>query len=182
MAITPTSGIPIEIVAGDTLSFTVSYAGYPPASNTLTFCLNKNGVSLTQITGTTSGDGYLVTESAANTAGWVPGRYSYTCYITAGGERVTVDSGQISIAPNMAVSQTPTAAQAMLAACNAAYLALATKTKSSVSFNGQSFTVQSLRELQLMRDRLRVEVQAEQRALGYNKQGGAKILVTRFTA
>lgn len=182
MPIETTSGIPFEIAAGDTLNFTVGFSGYPATSYGLTFILFNAGAVVATLTGTPSGSDFNVTASDEDTANYPPGRYTYAAYVTQSGTRVLAERGQISVTPNFAIAEVPSEAQTLLTALNAALLSLSGSANSSVSFNGQSYTKQNIGDLMKMRTQLRAQVQAEQRAKGYDKSAGLKRIVTRFTS
>lgn len=182
MPVQSVNGVPCRFSAGDSLDFSIALSGYSSATYGLTFILNKLGAVGLTITGTANPDGsFQVTQTAAQTAGLAPGRYQWAAYATLGSTRALACSpGQISVQPNFAVAAIPTTAETLLAACDAALLALATSKRQSVSFNGQSYSSFQIKDLREMRDSLRAQVAAEQRAAGYNPQSGAKTIVTQF--
>jgi hypothetical protein len=111
---TPTTE-PEKITAGDYVQWKKEgSACIDPAGNsclasdgwTLTYALTKTSDQIT-ITAADSGDDHLVTLSAATTAGYTAGIYSWQAYVTGGSsERYMIDSGTIEILPNLAVQTT----------------------------------------------------------------------------
>lgn len=113
---------PTVATAGDSLAWTKSLADYPATSWTLAYTLinAKNKIS---ITASASGADFAVAVSAATSAGYVPGAYSWQATVTSGAERHTVGSGQITIQPNLAAAtlfDTRTPAKVALDAADAA--------------------------------------------------------------
>jgi hypothetical protein len=53
------------------------------------------------------GDGYQVNVAPATTSGWTPGKYTWVAYVARPGERFTVESGEVEILPDPAVSGSP---------------------------------------------------------------------------
>ena len=180
MAFDTYSGIPSTIAAGDTLSFSAGFSGYPATSYGLIFILSLNGAVVATLNGTPSGDDFIISATDEATASYPPGRYFYAAYVTQGGERKMAQRGQISVTPNFAIAEVASEAQTLLTALNANILALSSSATSSVSFNGQSYTDRDLSQLMKMRNELRAQVQAEQRAKGYDANSGYKTLRTRF--
>lgn len=94
--------IPTEIIAGDSLSFEFSSSEYPADSWTGTIKL-INETNAYSVASTDNGNGvHLFEETAANTAAWVKGSYSYHIVMTAGGIRKTLQNGTIKILPDPA--------------------------------------------------------------------------------
>jgi hypothetical protein len=71
--------------------------------------------------------------------------------------------------------------QKALAACQSAINKLVASPRSSVSFNGQSYTNTSIKELFDARDRLQTLVNNELAELGIGNKGGARLVRYRFT-
>jgi hypothetical protein len=104
MATTPTTE-PARIVAGDTVSWTKSFTDYPASVWTLKYRL-INSTTKIDITATASGDDYAIAVASATTVNWVAGKYDYTAWVEKTGERVTVGSGRMEVAPNLAALTT----------------------------------------------------------------------------
>lgn len=87
------------LTAGDTLDFTTSVPDYPASEGwTLKYRLAPRAAGTAyDITATPSGDDYLVQASAATTANYAPGDYTWTAWVEKAGEVYTVDRGQLEI-------------------------------------------------------------------------------------
>jgi hypothetical protein len=91
------------LIAGDSLDFITSPTLYPASAGwTLTYVLTPQAAGGTSITftATASGDDYLIEVSAATTAAWTAGAYSWASAVSKAGERFTVDDGSITIRPD----------------------------------------------------------------------------------
>lgn len=89
---------PSMILKGDTVKWTKSFADYAATIWTLKYALR--GVSSIDITAAASGSDFLVTLTAAATAAYVIGGYSWSAYVEQGVERYTVGSGSVSVKEN----------------------------------------------------------------------------------
>lgn len=166
MSLQTLSGIPPVIESGDTVLFTENFgADYPVGTWTAVLWLQKGYGTPASFTATTSGSDFLFTLSAASTASLAPGYYDFAFYLTSGSQRATGKTGTVGVLPNLAVAQTATSAQAMLAALETAITTLSASVNSSVSFNGQSYTKASLGDLLRQRMNLQAEVFREQQQL-----------------
>jgi hypothetical protein len=91
------------LTAGRTLDFVTSIPAYPATSGwTLKYRLNPH-VSGTpiDITATSSGADFRVAVAAAATNAWLPGAYSWNCWVeNVGGESHAIDGGETVIKPN----------------------------------------------------------------------------------
>jgi hypothetical protein len=89
------------LTAGDTLDFETSVPDYPASSGwTLKYRLAPRlAGTVINLTATALGDAYRVQETAANTATWAAGFYTWTAYVEQGAERYTVGRGQLEIRP-----------------------------------------------------------------------------------
>lgn len=99
-----TVAVPKRFTAGDTLSILeTGFADYPAPTWSLQLVLvNRFGQIL--INSTPSGTNHDLTETAANTALWVPGVWAWQVYATDGTTRATVDQGSITIERNLATA------------------------------------------------------------------------------
>lgn len=91
------------ITAGTTLNQTTTVAGYPPSDGwTLKMRLVPRNAahSVQEITAGTDGDLYLVQASAATTANWSAGSYSWHTWVEKGAEKYPVADGQMVVKDN----------------------------------------------------------------------------------
>jgi hypothetical protein len=115
---------PIRVTAGDTVSWEKSLSDYPANSGwVLTYTL-INATTKISITATASGAAHLVNVAAATTAAWAAGAYRWASYATKGAERYTVQTGDITIAPNWAAASTADTRSSAKKALEAVNLAL----------------------------------------------------------
>lgn len=184
MPVTTTAGVPCRIIAGNTAIFTISDRNHPASLWFLDFVLSRNGIRLSTIRATASGDDYSVTIPAASAAQLTPGRAQYTEVFTeqtgSPPQRDTGCSGWLTITPDPAGNLVPTDNQVALANCIAAIQKITTRTHQSVSFNGQTFSTSNLQLLLSTRDRLQALVNNELREMGVSLKGGAKLVRFRF--
>lgn len=162
---TPTYDVPSQISAGDTLAFLASSADTPPA--TWTGACTLTGPKTIRATVTTSGDAFLVTFSAAQTANLDRGDYSYIVTATKDGERFTIAQGRLRINANPATvnnDDTLEHCQKMLTAIRCVLEGRATSDHESYSIGGRSIGRISFAELR----RAEVAYAARVRALQNN--------------
>lgn len=154
------------LIAGDSLVFTESLADYPASDGwTLTYRLAPRtaGTAIT-FSATASGADYSVNVLATTTAAWAAGSYSWAAYVTKAGQRFTVDSGVITISPDPGVVSSldsRTHAQRVLEAIQAVIEGRATRDQEEYTIGNRSLKRTPLRDLMLLRDRYRAEVNAE---------------------
>lgn len=84
------------IIAGDTLQFTTTIADYKASDGwTLKFRLiprsSGSAITITAAADDDDPDAYEVSVSAATTADWAPGDYSWAAWVEKGAEKFTVD-------------------------------------------------------------------------------------------
>lgn len=104
MASTIPSSEPATLVAGDTIAWTRELSDYPASTWTLAYRL-INAANTIDITASADGDTHSVAVSAAVSATYQPGVYTWQAYVTAGAARYTVGSGRIEIKPDLAAQQ-----------------------------------------------------------------------------
>ena len=95
----PTSE-PGALRAGDTWKWTKTVADYPASAWTLKYRFKSPSAGF-EITASASGDDYAVTVSAATTAAYASGTYSWIAWVEGGtSEKYTVDTGIVEIDPD----------------------------------------------------------------------------------
>jgi len=148
----PTSEPPF-LTAGDTWTWTRSFPDYPASSGwELSYALTSSTAQVA-ITASASGDDHLVSVAAAITAAYTAGDYSWQAYVTLDAERYMVDSGRVTVRPN-------------LAAASSGYDGLATgdPTAAEVQIEGRALKYFPILDLHKLRYRLQAEVANEQAA------------------
>lgn len=97
---------PTRITAGDTTTWLKTLTDYPASAGWVLAYTLINSASKYTITATASGDDHLATSTAAATAAWLPGTYTWQAAVTRAAERYTVANGQLVVAPNLAAATT----------------------------------------------------------------------------
>jgi hypothetical protein len=95
---------PAEIFAGDSVTWKISLGDYPASAWTLKYALVTAG-KLVTVTSAASGTDHLVTITAATTAGYPTGEYSWRSYVEGGtSERYQVGTGVLNVRENYALA------------------------------------------------------------------------------
>jgi len=162
----PTSEPPF-LTAGDTWTWTRSCPDYPASSGwELSYALTSSTAQVT-ITASASGDDHLVSVAAATTAAYTAGDYSWQAYVTLDAERYMVDSGRVTVRPNLAAASSGydsrSAAAKALAAIES-FLATGDPTAAEVQIEGRALKYVPVLDLHRLRYRLQAEVANEQAA------------------
>jgi hypothetical protein len=163
-----------RIVIGDTLSFTTSVPDYPADEG---WVLKHRLVPRTgagaaiALTGTADSDDpslHLTEVSAAVSAAWTAGQYSWVSYVEQGTQSYTLSTGSVELLANPRTSSAPldlrTQAEIALADAKAA-LASWTGTTKSYTIGNRSMTFNTRAEIVEKIEFWEMEVQREQRAL-----------------
>jgi hypothetical protein len=179
MSLAPTDGVPLQIEAGNSASFLLSYGDFPPASYSLAFVLSQGTAAPVSVNATDAGNGkFLVTLTTTITAALTPGNCSWIAYASATNTRATAESGTITVLPNLAVAQTPSYAQTMVTALQTALTAFASTDKRIVDFNGQRFERAHMADYQKQHTYWKAIVVSEQAALARSLGGKDPTRVT----
>lgn len=182
MAFTPPLAEPLIIVAGDLASWKRTLSDFPASTWTLSYAFAKSGSQFT-ITASASGNDHLI---SVPTATWAAGLYTVQGYVTNGSERHIVFEADIQIESNLATAtgglDTRSHARKVLDALEAVLEARASK--SIVQWTGleQSFSLIPTPDLVAMREKYRVEYQAEVAASNIARGlGNKRNVFVRFT-
>lgn len=97
---------PSRVTAGDTITWTRSFADYPASDAWVLSYTLINAASKISITAAASGADHLVSVAAATSAAYTPATYTWQAVVTKAAERHTVGNGQMVIAPNLATATT----------------------------------------------------------------------------
>ena len=158
-----------RIVVGDTLNFPTSVPGYLASDGwSLAYRLVPLGSgSPITITATANGDDFDVQASAATTATWTAGEYSWASYVSKGTESYSLSVGVCTLTPNPRTATAGTdlrsIAEQALAAARAAFKAW-TPTTRSYRIGDREMTFSSAAEIIKVIDFWQREVALEQRA------------------
>lgn len=182
MSLPTFAGIPASFNSGDTVLFTEQFADYPNSTWTAKLWLNLNGTAAPVVTATNSGDNFLFTLANTVTAALSPGAYEYSIVTTISTtSTATPKWGTLSVLPNFATNQTPSFAQAMVTLLQTVLQTFAATDKTSVSFNGQSFSRANIGDYRNQLVFFQAQVIAEKAALDALRGNPTKHLVgTRF--
>lgn len=164
-----------SITAGDTLELSYSNSEYPSSTYDLWIALRGLGLSEIDIkTGTSgvtitkTGDNFDVVVTAAATAAWLPGAYSYALYVYTTTTRYMVERGTVEIVPDFtaydATSDTRSHAKTVLDAIEAVIENRATVDQMAYTIAGRSLSRMPVADLLVLRDRYRYEYQRELKA------------------
>jgi hypothetical protein len=159
--------IPAELQIGDTWQWTEGFALYPASAGwALSFSLYRYGKPVIQIDATPSGDGFSISVPAATTAGKAAGQWQWTAYVTKGADRFTVETGTVTLKPDLAVATETTDLRSenekILDALIATQQRRATKEQESMQIGGRSIRYMSPDELEKMIGIYTYKVRAEQ--------------------
>ena len=116
---------PASITAGDTVQWTRSLPDYSAASSWVLKYRLINAAGKIDIVSTASGSDHLVSVTAATSAGWAAGTYSWQAFVEKATERYTVGNGTMVVGRNLAAEaagfETRTTAKQILDQLEAAY-------------------------------------------------------------
>lgn len=110
----PFRSLPLELRAGDALTWIISPAGFPPSLYTLSYVLTGVVGGAPVRIAITSGDivgggtDYTVTVPSSETKAWTPGRYEWFAYVVdSSNNRTQLATGTVKILPDVAGSVSP---------------------------------------------------------------------------
>jgi hypothetical protein len=176
-----------RLVAGDTLNFLTTVADYPASSGwVLKFRLvpRTAGTAVT-LSSTAEGDDHRTQATSTTTAAWAAGQYGWSSWVEKAGEVYTLESGQITIAPDprtlAAGTDTRSEAEAALDAVNAMLKGKATNAVMLYRINDREVRSYSIPELVKLRSLLLTQVGQERRAAGIaDKTGSSRLIAVRI--
>ncbi|CAM8658517.1 hypothetical protein MCEMIEM13_01520 [Comamonadaceae bacterium] len=159
---------PSRVTAGDTVTWLKSLADYPASAGWVLVYTLINAAAKQTITATASGDDHLVTVSAATSAGWAAGSYTWSARVSKASEKFTIGTGSILVAPDLAASatfDTRSSARKALEAVNTALEGYGAKAYlQSFEIAGRKQAFNSPSEFMAFRSRLMAEVAREDNA------------------
>ena len=138
------SDVPSRLAVGESVSWKWSDGRFPASGGwSLVYSL-VNRERQIQITATADGTAHLVEVTAATSAAYVAGTYSFQAHVAKGDERYQVASGTITIAGDLATestgTDTRTLAQKMVSEYEAVLIARASKTQGKQMVGGVDVT------------------------------------------
>lgn len=158
---------PTAVRAGDTIAWTRSLSDYPASAGWVLSYRLINATGKIDITATAAGSDHAVAVTAATSAGWTAGAYSWISYVTKAAERFTIGEGSITVQPNLAAQaggfDTRTHAAKVLASIEA-WLESKDPAVAEYEIAGRRMKYIPVAELLKMRDAYRLEVNTENAA------------------
>lgn len=161
-----------RIVIGDTLNFPTTVPDYLASDGwTLSYRLIQRTtgtpIELTAITDPDNADGYAVQASAATTAGWAAGEYSWASWVAKGAEVYSLGSGTCTLLPNPRTAaaglDVRSDAEIALANVRATIQGRATSAVLEYEIAGRRLKYIQIPELIALEDKLTAAVTAEKR-------------------
>lgn len=175
---------PLQITAGDSVSWERSIDGYPASDGWAAHYYLTNESNSYEITSSPSGDAHKVNADAVTTAAFVAGRYRYQLKVKKGADVVTIESGKtIDILPDFSSGPLDgrTQAEVALEAVRATIAKKATKDQLSITVEGRTIQRMSFEDLIKAEKHLSAQVAREARAARGQSAGGIRKIRTRFT-
>lgn len=160
---------PSRVTAGDTVTWLKSLENYPASAGWVLVYTLINATGKQTITATAIGDDHLVNVSAATSAGWAAGSYSWSARVSKASEKFTVGTGSIIVAPDLAAAttlDTRSTARKTLDAVNAALESYGSKAYlHSFEIAGRKQAFHTPGDFLSFRSRLMAEVAREENAV-----------------
>lgn len=154
------TNIPSSITAGTTFDRTVILTAYPAQDWELLVYLR--GPQSIDLEAAAEGTGHRFLVSATDTAEWAAGEYWYSLRVTNGGDVAEVESGQITIKPDLAALESGhdgrAHVQKVIDAIEAVLEKRATLDQQRYSINNRELWRTPIPELLMLRDRYRAEL------------------------
>lgn len=165
MAFEALSSIPCEFESGNSVTITMPLPDVSPSEGAATLYLSLNGTAVTSFAATEGATDFTFTISAAASAALAPGVYDWAIYfVYTGTQRISQGTGKVRVTANLAASQTPSFAQAQVTLIETALATINASPNQSVSFNGQSYTRSTRKDLMDQYTFWKARVISEQRA------------------
>lgn len=154
---------PLEIFAGDSLSWSKTLSDFPATEWTLTYrILAQQGAAAQTLTATADGSDFLITVDAENTADWVPATYQLIGFVESSSERVQIYSGKLTVKPDPATVtalDSSTYLEKILAKLEAVILKGVIRAPIRYSYGGVSTEILSLKDALDARDRIKAQIE-----------------------
>ena len=152
--------LPTSITAGTTFDRTVILTAYPaPDWAVLAYLRGPQSIDLESVA---DGSNHRFTVPALETAGWAAGEYWYSLRATNGVDVVEVESGQITIKPDLAALEAGhdgrAHVQKVIDAIEAVLEKRATLDQQRYTINNRELWRTPIPELLMLRDRYRAEL------------------------
>jgi hypothetical protein len=165
----PTSE-PTRFRAGDTVAWTKSLADFPASDGWILHYRFINQSHKIDVTATASGSDHLVSIAAAVSALYIAGDYTWASWVTIGSDRYTVETGRLTILPDLAAVtaagfDSRSTAKKTLDLLDSALLTYgANAWTQEYSIAGRTMRFRSAGEFMSLRSKLKLEVLQEENA------------------
>lgn len=181
MPVETTTGVPSSFTAGDTVRFSLGYSDYPAPDWTLGFTIRSAANGPLTVPATADGTDHAIALTHAQTLALLPGWYVWAAIATetATGDVATAEQGTLQVKANPATGATGPRRLAYIAA-RTALESLAAKQYSSVSVEGESYSLANIGELTKLVSYLESLALAEDAELGLPVGGGLKRIRMTF--
>lgn len=154
--------LPDALRAGDTWSWAAYFDAHPASDGWALGYTLLNSLTRHTATAVADGDGFIATVTAAESATYAPGNYSWVARVVKGAEVHTVATGTVRVLPDLTnATDLRSHAQKTLDAIEAVIEKRASRDQQAYSINGRSLTRMTLAELIRLRDMYRREVQRD---------------------
>lgn len=180
---------PLEVVAGDRVRWKrKDLSDYPASEWTLTYYLRGSGAGhQIDLVAVADGSYFEIDEATTTTAGYIPGVYYWSAYVSKSGDRRFIGSGRLSIRPNPVDVTQPTDgrshARRTLEAIEAVLERRATTDQQRYVMQavGRSVDRMPIADLLKFRDQYAAEVRAEDQAAAVARgEGSGRNILFRF--
>ena len=161
---------PSVIVAGDTLAWRREdlVMDYPASAGWALAYKLLNAAGSLIISASADGDQFAISVAAATTANYTAGIYTWVATVTKGAERYQVDTGTLTVKPNLAAlssSDQRSAARKALEACDAALASYGAKAYlEEITIAGRRQIFRSPADFMAFRSKLQAEIAREDNA------------------
>ncbi len=170
----------LKLQAGDSIRWTREVPEYSAdAGWQLHYALR--GPSPINLAASGSGSTYSVSVSAADSAQWAAGSYIFSCYVSRGDERQTLETGKLQVLPDLTSDSSVDArshAERMLEAISATLEKRASSDQQSYEIEGRRLDRIPIPELIKLRDRYRREYRRELEHAGLRPRRSAFVRVS----
>jgi hypothetical protein len=147
---------------GDSLSWTESDSNYPASDGWNIYYVLVNASKRITFNSAADGDDHDFDITAATTAAWTPGQYTYQRYVSDGTDRVTLTRGSVEIKPDFTTaSDQRSDSQKKLDAIEAIIENRASLDQQSYTIAGRSITRLDIKDLLYFRDYYAAKVRKE---------------------
>lgn len=155
--------LPAEIGAGVTFRASVCLPVYPATEWGLSLIMR--GASQIDLVANSDGENHSLHAAARETAGWLPGHYRYELRVSDGSDVITVEAGEVRIAPDLSAQgagvDSRDHVRKVLDAIEAVIENRASIDQQSYQINNRSLQRTPLSELLKLRSRYRAELAAK---------------------